>query len=429
MARRSAGLVFFGRKQDALPAALDVSVTLFGRVCLRAAGDLTCENVEALLIGRIGFCTSFVKLPSYTDAQLFESKSDLRPLRRKAGLAWIYSDMRQMWPMDFARIPANEPWVGGPIDELARRYDDVEEHGWYRNLDPIMDDLQDVVQEGDIVIDYSAGTGILVEQFMKRMPDLQAAYLLVDASPKFLRLALEKLGSDERTAFRWIRYLKDEKRLQSLDEVLPEAMGHGGVDALCSTNAIHLYGELGGTLRSWAQALKAGGVALIQSGNIANPNAPGEAWIIDDTVTALQPVARDLVREDEAYASFRQQLDDADRTAAYDALRKKYFLPVRPLSFYLDSFRAAGFEIVNVYERPIAAKVSDWAEFLAAYHEGVLGWAGGSKRVEGTDPSEECVALRQRLLRESLARLFNGRSSFETCWTYLKCRRLSPNGA
>lgn len=328
-----------------------------------------------------------------------------------------------MWPMDFARIPQDEPWVGRPIEELARRYDNVEEHGWYRNLDPILDDLQDVVQEGDLVIDYSAGTGILVGQFLKRMPDLQAAYLLVDASPKFLRLALEKVGADERTAFRWIQYLKDEKRIQSLQEVLPEAICLGGVDALCSTNAIHLYGELEGTLRSWAQVLRPGAVALIQSGNIANPNAPQDAWIIDDTINAMQSVARDLVREDEKYVSFLPRLEDAERTAAYDALRKKYFLPVRPLSFYLDSFRGVGFEIVNVYERPIAAKVSDWAEFLAAYHEGVLGWAGGCKRVEGADPSQACIALRQQLLGESLARLFEGRSSFETCWTYIKCRK------
>ena len=38
--------------------------------------------------------------------------------------------------------------------------------------------------EGDIVIDYSAGTGILVEHFPERTPELQEGYVLVDASPK-----------------------------------------------------------------------------------------------------------------------------------------------------------------------------------------------------------------------------------------------------
>lgn len=330
-----------------------------------------------------------------------------------------------MWPKGFVRIPRDEPWARGPIEELARKYDAVQSHSWYRNLDPIMDDLQAAIGDDDIVIDYSAGTGILVEQLLKRKPRLNAGYLLVDASPKFLRLALDKLGADERTAFRWMRYLKDEKRLQSLDEVLPAALRERGIDALCSTNAIHLYSGLDDTLKSWARVLKPGGVAFIQSGNIANPNAPKGSWIIDATVERIQPIARTLVRDDAKYAEFRPGLDDDERVAAYDRLRAKYFLPVRPLSHYLAALRGAAFEIAKVYEKEVDALVSDWAQFLGAYHEGVLGWAGGTQRIEGKAPSEEAVKLRQQLLRESLDALFEGRPSFTTCWTYIACRNQS----
>ncbi|MFI5402501.1 MAG: hypothetical protein ACHQ1G_06155 [Planctomycetota bacterium] len=37
------------------------------------------------------------------------------------------------WPAGFARV-LDEPWVSGPIESLALKYDTVETHGWYRNL-------------------------------------------------------------------------------------------------------------------------------------------------------------------------------------------------------------------------------------------------------------------------------------------------------
>ncbi len=328
-----------------------------------------------------------------------------------------------MWPVGFSRIPQGEPWVQSPIEELARKYDTVENHGWYHNLDPVLEELQTLVKPGDIIIDYSAGTGILVEHFLTRAPSIQAGFVLVDASPKFLRLALEKLGTDERTAFRLIQRLKSEKRLQLLDEVLPESICTRGIDVLCSTNAIHLYYDLPATLASWVRLLKSGAHALIQSGNINNPDAPADSWIIDDTVERLQPVARALVRDDDAFEEFRPDLADDKRLAQFDDLRKKYFLPVRPLDYYVDALRAAGFEIVEVYDRVVDALVSDWTEFLATYHEGVLGWAGGSKRIDGRTPSENTITLRRDLLRQALSGLFDEQPSFEACWTYIRCRK------
>jgi len=333
------------------------------------------------------------------------------------------------WPEQFARLPLNDPWVTSPIDESARQYDAVANRGWYRNLEPTLDDLQVLVSDGDIVVDYSAGTGIFAEQFFQRNPTRQVGLVLVDASPKFLRLALDKLGNDERIAIRWLRYLKDEQRLQSLEEILPIAFQSRGVDALCSTNAIHLYYGLSETLRSWMRLLKPGGVVLIQSGNIDNPHAPDGSWIIDQTVERLQPLAQELVRSDPTFAPLRNDCDDPARMKAYDELRRKYFLPVRPLEYYLDALREAGFDIEVVRDQTVEALVSDWTEFLSAYHEGVLGWAGGSKRIDGKPPSDELVALRVRLLGDSLAALFGQYPSFEACWTYITCRRpVGSNG-
>src|SRR6185436_16770233 len=126
----------------------------------------------------------------------------------------------------------------------------------------------------------------------------------VDASPKFLRLALEKLGNDERVALRLMRFLKDEKRLQLLDEVLPVGALPRPVDMLVSTNAIHLYYDLPQTLESWRRVVKDGGRAHVQSSNIGQPaGRPGE-WIIDETVDAIHEAAVELVRGDESLARY-----------------------------------------------------------------------------------------------------------------------------
>src|SRR5262245_58786312 len=110
------------------------------------------------------------------------------------------------WPAELPRIP-DDDWVASPIETLALKYDTVENHGWYRNLERPLDGLAAYLRGGHRLIDYSGGTGILLDRLITRLPAVEAGYLLVDSSPKFLRLALEKLRSDQRVGFRLIRFL------------------------------------------------------------------------------------------------------------------------------------------------------------------------------------------------------------------------------
>jgi SAM-dependent methyltransferase len=321
------------------------------------------------------------------------------------------------WPGELERVLDDE-WTRAEVDTLALKYDTVENHGWYRNLEPTLDDLTGFLRDGMMLIDYSGGTGILLDRLIHRIPERQAGYLLVDSSPKFLRLALEKLGGDPRVAFRLITFLKAEKRLQLLDEVVPATL-HGRFDAVASTNAVHLYYDLIDTLRSWHRALRPDGRAFVQSGNIRNPEARPGDWIIDATVHEIDAAARALVRERREYAGFAAGLDDDDRMRAYEALRDKFFLPVRPLAYYLDQLAAADFTVTDVSTRSIQAEVDDWFDFLAAYHEGVLGWAGGSRRIDGVEPTDDVLRLRLQLIRDALDRVFGGAPSFQASWTYI----------
>ncbi len=322
------------------------------------------------------------------------------------------------WPPDFQRIP-DEDWTRQPLGELALKYDTVEQHGWYANLEPTVAELAAWLGEGDRIIDYSGGTGILLRRLLAAVGDRQVGVLIADSSPKFLRLAVERLRDEPRAAFRLIRYLRAERRLQLLDEVVDVGAMGGPVDAIVSTNAVHLYYDLPDTLASWRRVVRDGGRAFVQSGNIRNPDAAEDEWIIDETVHAIHREAMALVRDDDRWSRWRAVLDDAERMAAHDRLRHKFFLPVRPLAHYVEALHGAGFAVREVRRARIEARVDEWYAFLAAYHEGVLGWAGGSRRVEGAEPSEAAVQLRLDLMRHAMNRVFADRDTFPCCWTYL----------
>ena len=325
------------------------------------------------------------------------------------------------WPGDFARIP-DEEWTRLPVDEFGLNYDDVGNHGWYKNLEPTIAQVLAALAPGDLLVDYSSGTGILTRRLFERLA-YPVGILNVDASSKFLRVALESFRDDERVAFRLLRWLKEEKRLQTLDEVAgPEVLARPA-DIITSTNAIHLYYDLDETLTSWARVLRPGGLALVCSGNMHNPNGrPGE-WIIDETVAKVNEIAADLVRTEPAFAEYRQTLEDTALMSRHEKLREKVFVPVRSLDFYEKSFRDAGFTVLHVFEETIFAQIDEWYKLLSTYNDGVLSWVGGSEKIEGKPPSPEAVRQRLFLIRYSLEKLFPGQDSFPCTWTYLTCRR------
>ncbi len=330
--------------------------------------------------------------------------------------------LRFAWPAGVDRVP-DEDWTRQPVDTFGLRYDTVENHGWYQNLDPTVEDLVRHLREGQLLVDYSGGTGILLDRLNLRIFDRQIGMLIVDSSPKFLRVALEKFAGDERVAFRLLRWLKEERRLELLEEVLGPALLERGVDAIASTNAIHLYLGLPDTLASWARVLRPGGLVFVQSGNIRNPDARPSDWILDETVWAIHEVATGLVRNDARYAAYRPLLDDETRMRAHLAHRDRVFLPVRPLDYYVRCLAGAGFSVESVIARTIEARVEDWFEFLTAYHEAVLGWVGGSLRIDGEAPGEDAVRDRLALIRHAMETLFGGRQAFRCCWTYINCLR------
>ena len=322
------------------------------------------------------------------------------------------------WPAGFDRIP-DEDWTHAPLSEAGLAYDHVDEHGWYDNLNPSVAQLAAHLKDGDILVDYSGGTGILLDRLRLRIFDRAVGIVVVDASKKFLRVAHEKYKDDPCFAARLLRFIKEEKRLQSLDEVLGPELLERGVDAIAAVNAIHLYPDLDEVTSAWVRALKPGGKVFINSGNLRNPNAkPGE-WILDETVWVINDLAESLVRSDPDYAQYREVLDDTKRLQAHHAHRDRVFMHPRPLEHYTDALERNGLTVTDISQATIVARVTEWFELMTAYHEAVLGWVGGTKRIEGAEPSEEAVRDRMRIMRHAIDTIFGGRDSFNACWTYI----------
>ena len=107
--------------------------------------------------------------------------------------------------------------------------------------------------------------------------------------------------------------------------------------------------------------------------------------------------------------------------AAHAEFRDKVFRHPRPLDVYLETFELAGLKVESVREASIEARVGEWYELLATYSDAVLGWVGGTEKLDGAPPSEQAVADRLRLIRHAMDVLFHGRPTFQACWTYITC--------
>ena len=71
----------------------------------------------------------------------------------------------------------------------------------------------------------------------------------------------------------------------------------------------------------------------------------------------------------------------------------------------------------------IDAHVDQWYEFLATYHEGVLGWVGGVQRLEGAETEPDAIHHRLAIIRQSMHEIFQGKSNFQAIWTYFHLSR------
>ena len=316
----------------------------------------------------------------------------------------------------------DESFLKSDVTEFALGYDKVKNHTWYDNLNYLVDLSKEYFNEDNFIMDYSCGTGIFCERLLKstiNYPNI----LMMDSSPKYLKLSYDKFGGNDKFYFRVINYLKDEKRLQTLPESLGENCNELLNGIVCS-NAIHLYPTIDETIKSWNDLLVKGGKLLINSGNIHNSLMGEETKLIDQTVNEISNLSYDIVKNTPKYQKYFDLINDIDYINKHNTLRDKYFLPIRPIDFYTDELIKNGFKIIEVKTINIDARVDEWFDFLKVYHEGIIGWIGGSKKITGIEPSEEEINDRVEIIKLTLTKMFNNQNDFKACWNYIICEKI-----
>jgi ubiquinone/menaquinone biosynthesis C-methylase UbiE len=324
------------------------------------------------------------------------------------------------WPPGFDRVP-KEDWTRAALDPLGERYASMAAHRWYTNLDLTREQLSQTLAPGQILIDYSGGTGILARQVVDAIPGV--GIVIVDASPRFLRVALEQLGDEPRVAFRLLHHEPGEsKRLQPLDEAVGPALVERGADALVSTNAVHLYTDLVDTFQAWSRVLRPGGRVFVQSGDIRNPEGRPREWLISEVVEKVREVAKEIAARDPRFDAYRAVLEDSERMARYDALWRMVFPPLRSVGDYRDALAKAGFRVGGTVTRTIDVGVLEWYEATSVYPD-LLAWVGGSPRVDGHRPTPSQLQDRLDLLKQAFLAVFPDRDVYQSTWTYLTAQR------
>ena len=316
----------------------------------------------------------------------------------------------------------DDEFLKSDVTEFALGYDKVKNHTWYDNLDYLVKLSSEYFNEDDLIMDYSCGTGIFCERLLKIKID-SPRILMLDSSPKYLKLSYEKFHRNYKFFFRLIKFIKEENRLQTIEESIGSKSSEL-LDGIVCTNAIHLYPNIQDTIKSWHNILVKGGKLLINSGNILNPDMDSSSVLIDQTVNRIAEVSYDIVKSNPKYSKYVDLIQNFDYINKHNKLRDKYFLPIRPIDFYTEELIKNGFKMIEVKTENVDAKVDEWFDFLKVYHEGIIGWIGGSKKITGIEPNEEEINDRVEIIKTALDIIFENNNDFKACWNYIICEKI-----
>ena len=297
------------------------------------------------------------------------------------------------WPAGWERVP-DDDWTHQPVDALGEAYDNVDHHSWYRNLDATVEELSHLLNDGDILVDYSGGTGILLDRLKLRMFDVRAGAVIVDSSPKFLRGAGEVPRRPRRRApaapLPEAREAAAATR-RGARSGAPRASGRR--DRLDQRDPpLSRPGRHGGVVAAGAAPRRPRPHQLRQ-----HPQPACSPQRVDprrDRVGGRRPrrgarAQRSGVRELPPTSTTRNGWPPTPPTI------DRVFLQPCPLDFYLETPSSGPQGRVGAGGEH-RGRVDDWYELLRTYHDAVLGWVGGTEKIDGAPPSPEAVADRPR---------------------------------
>ena len=249
------------------------------------------------------------------------------------------------------------------------------------------------INDGDIVVDFGAGTGTSALLLLKNLQK-KISLWLVDNSPSWLGKAYELLNEQPNVKF----FILERK--ENTYATLAETIGNGAVNHVISANTVHLIPDIEEVFSGIALALKKNGTFTFQTGNFMRENRPRGALMIDDTVKTVHDIALGIVRKDPKFAAYRKGLDV--RTEAEETQRKFVFPEPRPVGTYLNALKKTGFDYQKPIYIPVKIRYSDWLNFLRVKRL----QAGILPEIGGKEPSPKEEEDRDNLITQGALKLF-----------------------
>lgn len=284
----------------------------------------------------------------------------------------------------------------GPISRGATAYHEAVSNADYyvTILDELMKNVAPKIREGQVVVDFGAGTGVSALRLLK-YASLPFHLWLIDNSPAWLGKAHEVLSERKGADFFIL-----EKKGDSYS-TLSQTIGKRAADHVVSANTVHLIPDIEEVFRGVADALKDGGSFFVESGNILVDDTPEGAFFIDDSVKRVHDIALDIIRTDKNFESYRHHLDVSIKK--YEAQRKFVFPQARHVDFYRKALESSGFVVEKHYGKLFKVKYDEWLTFLRVKRL----QAGILPEIGGNEPSHKEEEDRDKLITLATNRLFD----------------------
>lgn len=283
-----------------------------------------------------------------------------------------------------------------PVSKGATAYHEaVINAAYYIELvDDLMKKIRSRIKDGNIVVDFGAGTGISAMRLLNQIK-ANIKLWLVDNSAAWLGKAYETFSKNHYVEYFLLQKSNDKY------ETLADAVGDDVVDHVVSANTVHLIPNLEETFIGVNSALKPGGTFAFESGNIMREGKEEDILLIDDTFNRVHDIAIDIVKREKKFAKYKNGLDQ--RIQIENTQRKFVFPDPRPLSKYIESLKKAGFKFEESYHKLFRVPYKDWLNFLRVkrLQAGLLPEIGGKDAVEEENDRDELITMAsKKLFRE-----------------------------
>lgn len=291
-----------------------------------------------------------------------------------------------------------KPWhPDKPISKGATAYHDAvsNAHYYLEILDELIKKIYYKIKDGNIVVDFGAGTGISAMRLFNQLK-ARVKLWLVDNSAAWLGKAYEIFSKNSDVEYFLLEKAKDRY------ETLAETVGEEVVDHVMSANTVHLIPDLKETFSGINSALKPGGTFAFQSGNIIRNGKDHDVLLIDDTFKKVHDISIDIIRKNKKFIKYRKDIDK--RIEIENDQRKFVFPDPRPLKIYLDSLKASGFDFEEPQHKLFRIPYKGWLDFLRVkrLQAGILPEIGGKDAFEEEHDRDELITMASKKMFKEL---------------------------